>query len=254
VIAESLISGLARNVVALDAAAWGRTDLAPLCLPRPRGRRSSVLVPGPRVTAGQVVLYSFVEGGGNTINDRSGVGTPADLVIGDTGAVTWLPGALSVDASCVIATPAAATKLITAVKASNEITIEAWVKPANLTQNGPARVVTLSSGLLSRNFTMGQGIYGSASDALEVRLRTTTTDANGTPALATPAGSLATQLTHVVYTRNAAGQTKVYINGTETAAGSAFGHPVVVSPRGVVRPRPWRDASSSAFAGPCAPR
>ena len=57
----------------------------------------TVLVPGSRNTAGQVVLYDFEEGDGNVVNDVSGVGTPANLIIDNLGAVSWLPGALSVD-------------------------------------------------------------------------------------------------------------------------------------------------------------
>ena len=183
----------------------------------------SVIVQGPRNTVGQIVLYDFAEGGGNTVNDVSGVGTPDDLVIGDSGAVSWLTGALSVDGSTVIASAGASTKLIDAVMASNEITIEAWVKPANLTQNGPARIVTLSLGATDRNFTLGQGVYGAASDVIEVRLRSTNTDLNGKPALATPGGDLTTELTHVVFTRDNIGVTRIFIDGVERINGQTTG-------------------------------
>jgi len=184
----------------------------------------TVLVPGPRTTDGQIVMYGFDEGSGNTVNDMSGVGTPADLVIDDLGAVSWLTGALSVDAATVIATAWAATKLSSAVMATGEITIEAWLKPANLMQNGPARIVTLSPDPSDRNFTLGQGVYGAASDVFEVRLRSTTTDLNGKPALATPNGSLTTELTHVVFTRNSAGVTNIFINGVGRSGGQTAGN------------------------------
>ncbi|MEN8005744.1 MAG: LamG-like jellyroll fold domain-containing protein [Candidatus Krumholzibacteriota bacterium] len=183
----------------------------------------TVLVPGSRATAGQVVLYDFNEGGGNTVNDLSGVGTPADLVIDDPGAVGWLAGALSVNGSTVIGTAGASTKLIDAVTATNEITIEAWIKPANLTQNGPARIVTLSPDTGTRNFTLGQGVYGEASDVYEVRLRSTTTDLNGKPALATLVGTLTTELSHVVFTRNSAGLTRIFVDGVERVNGQTTG-------------------------------
>ncbi len=63
------------------------------------------------------------------------------------------------------------------------MTIEAWVKPANTTQSGPARIVTLSRDPGSRNFTLGQ-----KAGAYEVRFRTTSTSANGEPALSSPGG------------------------------------------------------------------
>jgi len=69
------------------------------------------------------------------------------------------------------------------VNRAQALTIEAWIKPANSTQAGPARIVTLSKDTGGRNFTLGQkaGVY-------EVRFRTTTTSANGEPALSSPGG------------------------------------------------------------------
>ncbi|MFT5232001.1 MAG: hypothetical protein ACI9UK_000142 [Candidatus Krumholzibacteriia bacterium] len=183
----------------------------------------TVVVPGDRVSDGQIVLYGFDEENGNTVADLSGVGAPADLTIDDLGAVTWLPGALAIDAATVVATAGAATKLISAVKISDEITIEAWLKPNNLTQNGPARIVTLSSDLSTRNFTLGQGESGGANDVYNVRLRSTTTDLNGTPDLSSPAGSLTTQLSHVVFTRESSGLTKIYKDGVEQISGDTPG-------------------------------
>jgi aryl-phospho-beta-D-glucosidase BglC (GH1 family) len=183
----------------------------------------TVLLPGNRNTDGQIILYSFEEGTGNVVNDLSGVGAPVLLMIDNTGAVHWIPGALSVNSSTVIATVGAATKLIDAVKSTNEITIEAWVKPSSISQNGPARIVTLSPDLFGRNFTLGQGVFGAASDVYDVRLRSTGTSTNGVPSLTTPAGDLVTALTHVVYTRNLPGTARIYINGVERASGSATG-------------------------------
>lgn len=183
----------------------------------------TVVPPGQRVADGQLVLYTFAEGGGSTVHDVSGHGAPANLQIASTAAVTWLDGALSVDTPTVIATAAAATKVIDAVMASHALTVEAWVKPANTTQNGPARIVTISGGLLARNLTLGQGVFGAASNVYDARLRTTTTDQNGTPSLTTPTGDLTTALTHVAYTRSAAGVARIFINGTERAAGTVGG-------------------------------
>jgi hypothetical protein len=50
----------------------------------------------------------------------------------------------------------------------NEITIEAWVMPADDIQDGPARIVSLSADTGNRNFTLGQ-----TTDYYDARLRTT---------------------------------------------------------------------------------
>ena len=76
---------------------------------------------------------------------------------------------------------------INAARASNALTLEAWVTPANTTQSGPARIVTLSATPQTRNFTLGQD-----GPAYNVRLRTTATDDNGNPSLSSAPGTLTT--------------------------------------------------------------
>jgi VCBS repeat-containing protein len=185
----------------------------------------SITVGGTRVTTGQQVLYTFEEGSGTTVYDVSGVGTPLDLTVQDSAAISWISGGgLAVNASTMIASAGAATKVIDAAKANDEITLEAWVKPANTIQDGPARIVTLSQDLYNRNFTLGQGLWGTQSSALyDVRLRTTGTSDNGQPSLTSPDGSLTTDLTHVVYTRDASGAATIYIDGVQRASRTVDG-------------------------------
>jgi PKD repeat protein len=178
---------------------------------------------GPRVEGGLLALYRFDEAGGDTIHDTSGAGTPLDLVIPNAAAVTWRPGSLAVQAPVLIASPGAVTRLSEAVRTTNEVTIEAWLEPANLTQTGPARIVTLSSGTSGSNFMLGQGVYGGNADLVDVRLRTTSTSTSGTPSLSTASGTLQRRLTHVVFTRDAAGVTRTWLDGLERATGTAAG-------------------------------
>ena len=168
------------------------------------------------MTDGLVVLYDFEEAGGATVFDVSGVGTPLNLAIADLSKTTRIPGALRIDDSTIVKSAGAATKIIDAAKATNEITIEAWINPANTSQAGPARIVTLSKDTSFRNFTLGQ-----SSNFYNTRLRSTSTSLNGMPSLSTPSGSLTAGLTHVVFTRiHPSGTTKTYINGVEVSSGS----------------------------------
>lgn len=167
----------------------------------------------PRVSSGLQAMYSFEEGGGSLVRDVSGVGTALDLSIADPAATTWLPGRLQIDTATTIASAAPASKIINAAQASNALTLEAWVTPANTTQSGPARIVTLSENLQMRNITLGQDGSG-----YNVRLRTTATDDNGNPALNSPVGSLTATPTHVAYTRDAAGTARLYIDGLEQSS------------------------------------
>jgi len=177
-----------------------------------------------RVTDGLVVLYTFDAGGGTVVADVSGVGPSCDLVIDDLGAVTWGDSTLTIDSSTILTVDGSSTKVNTSIKASNALTLEAWITPANATQDGPARIMTLSADPLSRHFTIGQGLWGSQpSDRIDVRLRTTATSANGQPSLTTAPGTLDATLTHVVYTRDAAGAAAIYIDGDAIAAATVGG-------------------------------
>jgi hypothetical protein len=136
-------------------------------------------------TPGAVVAYDFSEGAGDVIRDTSGEGASLDLRVEDPEAVEWLPGGgLRINEDALIASEGPATKLIDAVTASGEMSLQAWVSPANTTQAGPARIVTLSRDTGQRNFTLGQG-----EAAYEVRFRTQNTSANGEPSLWSPGSS-----------------------------------------------------------------
>ena len=169
-----------------------------------------------RVTDGLVVLYEFNEGSGATVGDSSGVGTPLDLTIDNTGNITWLSGVLRIDSGTIVQSGGAATKVFNALTASDEITIEAWVKPANDTQDGPARIVTYSKNTSKRNFTLAQD-----EDEYITRLRTDdgSTSDNGTPSQDTGSGTLTTSLTHVVFTYvSSTTARKTYIDGSVEAS------------------------------------
>ncbi len=184
----------------------------------------TVTEPSARVTQGLVALYTFDEGTGTTVTDTSGNGTPLNLTIADPANTTWTPGALTINTPTIISSPTAATKINTAIETSNELTIEAWITPTNLTQSGPARITTLSSSSNRRNATLGQGGTGSKpGDRYDIRLRTTNTNNNGTPSTATDPGTATLALTHIVYTRTTTGDVTIYLNGTPTTTDTTTG-------------------------------
>jgi hypothetical protein len=186
--------GLARTAVAGNQPAPARPDVH-------------------RVTDGLKALYTFEEGKGDTIRDVSGGAEGGELKIADLKAVRWSDKGLSVERPTLISTASPSKKLIDSVRKSKAITVEAWVTPANTTQAGPARIVTLSRDPGARNFTLGQD-----RDKYEVRLRTKATDANGLPAVPSPGGVGQTRPTHLVYTRDAAGKARLYVDGADKAS------------------------------------
>ncbi len=171
-----------------------------------------------RVDNGLLALYAFDAVDGDTIADRSGAGQPLNLKIENPAAIAWQNGALQIRSSTKIASARPATKITAALKRSGAATIEAWIKPDNIKQSGPARIVSLSPDTSKRNFTLGQD-----SDSFEVRFRTNGTDRNGHPTTTTPSGSATAQLTHVVYTRDSAGNTRIYLNGKQRGGAKVRG-------------------------------
>ena len=182
-------------------------------------------ITGPHISSGLIAAYDFREGTGNTVHDVSGVGTPLDLTIQDSGNVSWGADYLSVDTSTVIASSGAASKINSAVIAANAISVEAWVKPKDNTLTGAARIVNVGTTVLgdaplNRNFFLGQD--GANIDA---RLRTTTTGDNGSaPQQQTdssgPAVTNPSELIHVMFTRDAFGNSFIYIDGIKRSDSS----------------------------------
>ncbi len=162
----------------------------------------------PRVARGLQALYTFAAGEGTTIHDRSGISPPLNLKIENPQAIRWNEGSLLVQSGTRIASTAAASRLSDLIKRTGELTVEAWVLPANLDQEGPARIVTLSSTASQRNFTLGQEF-----NKFQIRLRTSATSTNGMPATDTSADSVRRSLTQIVYARDTTGTVRVYING-----------------------------------------
>ncbi|MEM6262074.1 MAG: LamG-like jellyroll fold domain-containing protein [Bacteroidota bacterium] len=177
---------------------------------------------GNRVDCNLVAFYSFEEGQGNTVHDRSGVGVPIDLHIDNTNRVTWLNGGgLRINSGTKIASNGPAAKFNAFAMSSQEVTLEVWVKPENITQAGPARLITVSKNTGERNVTLGQ-----EGSRYVGRIRTTdpSIDNNGMPEVRTGSNQAVTNaLQHIVYTRKANGEVKIYVNGTAVKTANQAG-------------------------------
>jgi hypothetical protein len=189
--------------------------------------------PAERITEGLITLYTFNEAQGNQVIDRANV-LNMNLTITDPATVTWLPGALRLDApSSIVYADGPAQPLTTALMQTNALTVEAWLLPADFEQDGPARIVSLSADTTHRNFGLGQGLWDEQpSDVYNMRLRTTATNENGdlndAPVLTTPQLRVGLEdtpieLVHVVFTRDAQGNAIFYVDGEEVISGLVEG-------------------------------
>jgi hypothetical protein len=168
---------------------------------------------GGRVDEGAIAKWDFSEGSGLIAGDSSGVEPQMQLNL--DGNVSWVGGngIQILSGGKAYATTATSKKLADNIKVSGAYSIEAWLAPANVTQEGPARIITYSAGTTERNFTLGQTLYN-----YDFLHRSSTTDANGEAALSTADADEALQATlqHVVVTFDPVNGRKIYVNGAFT--------------------------------------
>lgn len=169
-----------------------------------------------------VACYDFRVGRAGTaalIPDRARRLPRLDLTISHPERVEWLVGdGLRLQQSVVIASQQPAGKIIDACRASGELSIVAVVTadPRNLAATGetyPKRIVGLTGGTASRNFTLGQGLFHGTRDVIDLRLRTSTGHVNGKPSITSADPVVASRRQHIVFTRSADGRCRLYIDG-----------------------------------------
>ncbi|HYW96152.1 MAG TPA: fibronectin type III domain-containing protein [Bacteroidales bacterium] len=176
-----------------------------------------------RVTKNLQAMYNFSEGKGNRVYDISGSSNTADLTIDNTSQTTWLSGqGLKVTGNTVISSEENSANLSRALSSTNEITMEAWIKPSDIEQSGPARILTLSSDNYNRAATLGQTGDATGYD-YNVRLNTTMTDGNGLPEGSSNDSYQIPALQHLVYTRDRDGNEKIFVNGVVRYSGTRNG-------------------------------
>jgi mono/diheme cytochrome c family protein len=167
---------------------------------------------GNRHEANVVALYEFKSGVGNIAYDTSGVEPAMNLTLtGDTGSYDWVRGygvEFKDPTAKAQASVVSSTKLYDYIKDVGEYSIEAWVVPSNVTQEGPAQIVSYTGTNGDTNFTLGQSLY-----EYDVLNRTDATGADGGPATETQNETLQATLQHVVVTVDPVGGRKVYVDG-----------------------------------------
>ena len=164
---------------------------------------------GGRFESDIIALYQFKTGEGNIAYDTSGISPAANLNL--TGDIDWLGGwGLTFNNGKAQASTANSKKLHDLIISTGEFSVETWVTPNNVVQEGPARIISYSAGDNDRNFTLGQSQYN-----YDFMLRNEQSSSNGEPALTTPdnAEVLQATLQHVVITYTATEGRKVFVNG-----------------------------------------
>lgn len=180
----------------LGANTWGSGDLTHTPLSDYyEGYLDDVRIYDYGLDAGQVTnLYNGEDigeptGPGWIVVDTSGyTDDPLNMTIEDVDNAAWGEDAqdgpdddsdrtyLEITGDNRVVSDAPATAIFEALTATDQFALEIDFVPANVTQDGPARIVSYSDDEYNRNFT-----YGQDDEMHTVRLRTTTTSNNGTP-------------------------------------------------------------------------
>lgn len=167
---------------------------------------------GGRIDSSVIAKYEFKTGTGKIAYDTSGVEPAADLnLIGD---VTWMSAwGIRINNGKAQAATSNSRKLYEQITGTGEFTLEAWVVPDNVVQDGPARIVSYSGSATTRNFTLAQTMYN-----YDFLNRSSVSDANGAPILSTAdaAERLQATLQHVVATFDPINGRRLYVNGDYT--------------------------------------
>ncbi|MEY4588141.1 MAG: hypothetical protein RL497_217 [Pseudomonadota bacterium] len=189
---------------------------------------AQVVSTGGRFDANVIALYTFKEGKDDVAFDSSGVAPDLNLRL--SGDYQWEAAwGVKFNAGLNGVKPngraqgsvEASSKIAKHLRASGEFAIEAWVVPGNVTQEGPARIVSFASDDNHRNFMLGQHIYNYVFDnrtegsmATGVRLQT-----------ADAAKVLQATQQHVVVNYSATDGTTMYVNGEKVASAKASDTP-----------------------------
>ena len=169
---------------------------------------------GPRLGADPIALYFFDAAAGGRVRQRATGGPSLDLLLPGPSQETRTSadGGIEIRESIVIESDGAATRLSEAIGRSKAFTVEFEIAPRDLTQRGPARIVSVSFDPSHRNFTIGQ-VRG----AVEVRIRTAATGPNGRAVLSRSGHVLrAGQWQHVAVS-HFHGATRIYVDGVKVA-------------------------------------
>jgi len=125
-----------------------------------------------RKGSGLVLLYDFSEGSGNIIYDKMDTGSSVNLKAEN---IIWIENqGIRFNRNSRVQSINDTEKLINILQSTSEMSIEVWFRTLDVTQTGPARIISLSINPNRRNFTLGQN-----GQDIHLRVRTPLTGLNG---------------------------------------------------------------------------
>jgi len=185
---------------------------------------------GIRFQENIIAFYEFkdeVDGNGvsTLFNDTSGV-LPALHLQKSGNVVPVLGNGIEIISGKAQASTQTSKKLYDFIRGTGEYSLEAWVVPGNITQQD-ARIMGLSGGVATRNFSMSQYEYN-----YQFLNRSDLSGANGNaPDLVTPDANenLQASQQHVVMTFDSVKGSRIFVDGVQVAPLDGMGNPVATN-------------------------
>lgn len=183
--------------------------------PSPVVERTYIITQPGRVGTDLLALYAFNDANGATVADSSGFGSALDLTIGNIARTTRVPSGLTLNqATTLVSGPA--QKLNEAISTSGQVTLELWVTPKNTTQSN-----AMLFGISANSGTRNTGVV-QAGSRLDAYVRSTASNTKGEPGVGA-GGVMVAAPTHIVFTRDASGTSRVYVNGVRVTTSALSG-------------------------------
>ncbi|NQZ00352.1 MAG: hypothetical protein HRT45_06740 [Bdellovibrionales bacterium] len=199
------------------------TTLALIYLISIRANAVGLDINGNGDTSKAQVLYLFNETSG-PIRDTAPNGAALNMNVDQGQAANFVRrnGYIQIDGEStapIASTANPANKIRNACRATNELTVEAWVQPRVEDQRGPARIFGMSVNTQQRNFTLGQD-YDNGEGNYDFRVRADGNNNGSGNNVNTSSGLYIEDDTnytgspeHLIFTRDAAGTIKLIVNG-----------------------------------------
>ena len=177
-----------------------------------------------RVKDGLVAYYNFGYNPDYIIYDQSGFNDPVNLRVLDRAAIKWNEdNTLDLLANTALVSMIPATKIIQALKSTNEVTFECWLKARNPESGFNSRIISLGNSDDDIGFLLDQNLEGDLEYQTlnySIRMQTASTVPSGYPAFIPDRSQSFITMQHLVYTRDRFGNETLYVNGSLHQMGS----------------------------------
>jgi hypothetical protein len=166
-----------------------------------------------RRAMGAVALYRFATIDGDRIPQLITGSAAVDLLVPKSSPKTWQleDSALDIRGSILIRSTGPAHAICKAILASRAFTVETEIASSDLSQDGPARIITISSDSSQRNLTLGE-----QKGDLVLRVRTPVNGLNGGLVQLQSRHKALSGGWHHIAASYAQGEAKLFVDGTQT--------------------------------------